>query len=81
MSTGPQAVQVFAYSASDPLDLDPDIIQVLPYFDGRPVDQALAAIEEERGLRVQKDLVRTLSDFEILVPAPEPGRVPKRHSS
>lgn len=72
-SNARDGVRVIAYSGSDPLDLDPVVMQVLPYFDGRPIRGALASIEKKLGLRVEEDLLRKLADFEILVP---PGREP-----
>jgi hypothetical protein len=68
LSTGPENVRVVSYTGSDPLDLAPEVLEILPYFDGRPISQALRAIEKERGLRVEQDLVRKLADFEILLP-------------
>lgn len=69
ISTGHEGVRVVSYTGSDPLDLDPAVMEVLPYFDGRPTTQALASIEKELGIRVEEDLVRKLADFEILRPA------------
>ncbi|MGH7388842.1 MAG: hypothetical protein ACREM3_05220 [Candidatus Rokuibacteriota bacterium] len=60
--------RVSAYSVSDPLDLPKALMDVLPYFDGRTTDQALQAIEDHEGLRIDRTLVRRLVDFEILVP-------------
>ncbi len=68
VSVGREAVRVVAYTGSDPLDLDPAILDVLPFFDGRPAAQALRSIKKELGIRVEADLVRRLADFEILVP-------------
>ena len=55
-------------NSTDPLDLTPGVLEVLPYFDGRPTTEGLAAIRRELGIRVEKDLVRKLTDFQILVP-------------
>lgn len=74
ISASREAIRVSSYTGADPLDLDPDVLQVLPYFDGRPVREALAAIEEEQGMRVEQDLVRRLADFRVLVPATAPVR-------
>ena len=68
LSTSHEGVRVVGYSGSDPLDLDPAVMEVLPYFDGRPTAEALRAIEKELKVRVEDDLVRKLADFEILVP-------------
>lgn len=69
-----EAIRVSSYTGADPLDLDPDVLRVLPYFDGRPVGEALAAIEEDQGVRVERDLLRRLADFQVLVPAIAPVR-------
>jgi hypothetical protein len=73
LSTGRENVRVVSYTGTDPLDLAPEILEILPYFDGRPVSQAVRAIEEERGVRVEEDLIRKLADFEILLPEQSPG--------
>ncbi len=66
VASGVEGVRVVGYSGSDPLDLDPAVLEILPYFDGRPTSQALAAIEKDLHVRVEEDLVRRLADFEIL---------------
>jgi hypothetical protein len=45
-------------------------LDLLPYFDGPPTKEVLRRIQKERGLRLQKALVRKLVDFEILIPPP-----------
>ncbi len=64
-----KVARVSSYSSYDPLDVPAAVMEVLPYFDDRPTDEALAAIEEERGLRLEPDLVRKLVDFGLLVRA------------
>ena len=78
VSTGHEGVQVVAYAGSDPLELDPAILEVLPYFDGRPTADALRTIEKELRVRVEEDLVRKLVDFEILR---DPSAPPKSQPS
>jgi len=68
VSADNKGVRVIGYSGSDPLDLDPAVLEILPYFDGRPTAQVLRAIEKNLHLRVEEDLVRKLADFEILTP-------------
>lgn len=48
-------------------------LDVLPYFDGRPVPEILVQIERERRLRLSPDLLRRLTDFGILVDSGEEG--------
>ncbi len=62
-----RVARVSTYSSYDPLDVPAEVMEALPYFDNRSTDEALAAIEEERGLRLEPDLVRKLVDFGLLV--------------
>ena len=59
-----------SYSEYDPLVLPAELLAVLPRFDGRPVEEVLRVIEEEERLRLDRDLLRRLVDFQILVRAP-----------
>jgi hypothetical protein len=52
-------------------------MELLPYFDGRPVADALAAIADERGVSLDAALVRKMVDFELLVPAGLPDSTPE----
>jgi hypothetical protein len=61
---------VVTYNGYDPLRLPNSLLEALPYFDGRPVIEALRAIEQEKQLRLDLDLVRKLVDFSILMPVP-----------
>jgi hypothetical protein len=63
-------VLVVSYNGHDPLRLPVGLMEALPYFDGRPVADALRAIERKKQLRLDPDLVRKLVDFSILVPVP-----------
>jgi len=72
VASGTRAVRVVSYSGSDPLDLDPAVLEILPYFDGRPTREALRAVEKDLNVSVEDDLVRRLVDFEILAPSKEP---------
>ena len=40
----------------------------MQYFDGRPTEQAITAIANERGIDVDPALVQKLVDFKVLVP-------------
>jgi len=66
------ATRVSTYSGYDPLDVPNQVMELLPYFDGRQTADVLAAIAEERGIRLEPDLVRKLVDFVLLVPAKTP---------
>jgi hypothetical protein len=65
--------RVVSYSAADPLDVPLNLMTTLPYFDGRPTLESLAAIEEKEGLKLSHKLVRKLADFEILVSGESPA--------
>lgn len=58
--------RVVAYSPLDPLTMPEALAPVLHHFDGRPTDEALAAILHEHGIRIDPGLVRRMVDFEIL---------------
>jgi hypothetical protein len=66
------STRVSTYSGYDPLDVPHRVMELLPYFDGRPTEDVLAAIADERGVRLEPDLVRKLVDFMLLVPAKTP---------
>jgi hypothetical protein len=61
---------VVSYNGYDPLCLQGSLMEALPYFDGRPVADALRAIESEKHLRLDRELLLKLVDFSILVPVP-----------
>ena len=61
--------QVAAYSSSDPLVLPMDVLNLLSYFEGRTVDDALQAIRQGTEFEMEPALVRKLVDFGILVDA------------
>jgi hypothetical protein len=65
--TGRERIHVVTYSPYDPLELPRLLVDVLPYFDGRPTAEALSRIRRERGINVEPDLVRRLVDFGVLI--------------
>ena len=62
------AALVVSYTEYDPLSIPKDLMEALPYFDGRPVGEALRAIAREKKLNIDRDLIIKLTDFGILVP-------------
>lgn len=60
--------QVEGYHGSDPLRLSSDLMDVLPLFNGRPTTETLRSLADDRGIGIAPELVRKLTDFEILVP-------------
>ena len=66
---GREGAHAVSYLDTNPLELPAAVLEVLPYFDGRPKRTVLAAIRRDKGVEVADDLVRRLCDFEVLVPA------------
>ena len=62
------AARVTTYNEYDPVDIPRVVMELLHYFDGRPTEEALTAIESERGIRLDPALVRKMTDFALLVP-------------
>lgn len=58
----------FANSVS-PVLMDRRVLDILPYFDGRPVPEALERIRHTAGIEVPEELVLTLVDLGLLVAA------------
>ncbi len=71
--------RVNTYNNFDPLDVPNTVMELLQYFDGRPVVDALAAIADERGVSLDAALIRKMVDFKLLVPPEMP--VSTRESS
>jgi hypothetical protein len=59
--------RVRTYSALDPLEIPGAVMEALGYFDGRPREAALEAIENEKGIKLESRLVQKLCDFDLLV--------------
>jgi len=78
--TGRNAL-VVSYNGYDPLCLPNNLVEALPFFDGRPVADALRAIEKAKRLRLDPDLVLKLADFSIMEPVPKPPVKWKNRSS
>ncbi len=69
LGMGEEGAWALTYSPHDPVGLPALLVSVLHYFDGRPLAEAAQAIAEERGLRLDDALLRTLLDWQVLVPA------------
>jgi hypothetical protein len=74
--TAPGSTLVVSYNAFDPLRLPGELMEALPFFEGRTVKAALGAIAREKPIQLDLDVVRTLVDFEVLLPAAEDGGGP-----
>jgi len=66
---GSETTRVVTYSGFDPLDLPTVALALLPAFDGRPIEEAIAEIEVGAGVRVEPAFVRRLLDFGVLAEA------------
>lgn len=67
---GKQTSRVMTYSPYDPLEVSKAVLDLLPFFDGRPIKDVLKRIQKEKRIRLEKDLIRKLVDFQILIPPP-----------
>jgi hypothetical protein len=54
------------YSEYDPIDVPSAVMELLPYFDGRPTNDVVAAIAAERGIQLEPALVLKMADFALL---------------
>lgn len=59
--------KVAAYSQLDPIALPKVLMDLLPYFDGRPTEEVLSIIRKEKHIKIDQALIRRLLDFRILV--------------
>ena len=60
--------RLVTYCTFDPLEMPPQLLASLHRFDGRPTAEVLRDIAAHDGVTVPEDLLRTLVDFEVLVP-------------
>ncbi len=68
ISMHPEYSLVESYMVYDVLKLPRAVLDLLPYFDGRPTQEALTAFTLASGLKISPSLVRKLVDFKILLP-------------
>lgn len=64
-----QGVTVLTYAAFDPVGIPALLLTALHYFDGRPTEDILRALAEERGLELEERLLRAMVDWQLLIPA------------
>lgn len=57
------------YSSYDPLRMSPELVSVLPHFDGRRTEEVIEELRVRRGIRLDAALVRRMADFRVLVEA------------
>ena len=63
------AAVITTYSGFDPIELPVGLLQLLPLFDGRRVDQVVEEIQQQYDVEIDSGLIRRLIDFEVLIPA------------
>lgn len=68
ISMQPEYSLVMSYMVYDVLKLPRAVLDLLPYFDGRPTQEALTEFTLASGLKITPSLVRKLVDFKILLP-------------
>jgi xanthine/CO dehydrogenase XdhC/CoxF family maturation factor len=72
---GRRGPRIAGYSTMDPVELPRELVGALHFFEGRTTAEALSTIASRAKLRLSRELVRSLVDFGILVPAgAAPGR-------
>jgi hypothetical protein len=73
-------MRVSTYSGFDTLEIPGALMELFPYFNGRPTKDALAAIADERGVCLDHALVRKMVDFGLLNAEPNretpPSNIP-----
>jgi hypothetical protein len=60
-------VRVTSYSPYDPLDIPKQVMEALPYFNGRPLNEALDIITRQKNIPLNSVILQTLLDFGVLV--------------
>jgi hypothetical protein len=63
----PAFAKVRSYSDFDPLRMSRTLYEVLPFFDGRPIEEVQKEMKSAKGATVGLDLLRRLVDHGILV--------------
>ena len=71
---GHDTSRLSTYSGFDPLDIPNLALNLLHYFDGRPISEVIAEITANEGISLEPDLVRKVADFQVLVPPPDSNR-------
>ena len=65
----PGSVRLETYRAYDPIELPQPLFAALARFDGRPTPEVVEEIAARDGFALGPELLRTLGDYEVLVPA------------
>ena len=62
-----ESCKVATYSQMDPIAIPKILLDLLPYFDGRPTEEVLSTIRKEKHIQIDQGLLRKLLDFRVLV--------------
>ena len=73
---GRETTRVSTYSAFDPIDVPSAVMDSLRYFDGRPTEEAMAAIASGMDISLDHSLLRKMVDFALLVPVEGKDQLP-----
>ena len=60
-------VRIWSYGEFNPIDLQKEVVDVLPLFDGRPVEEVLEQIEKQNPFLIDEKLLLQLTDYKILI--------------
>lgn len=63
----PAAATVRSYSDFDPVKMSRALYEVLPFFDGRPLEEVQQDIKSAKGITISLDLLRRLVDYKVLI--------------
>lgn len=66
---GPDFIRLSTYSPYDPIEAPRALLDILPYFDGSPLESVKERLEAQLGVSLEHDFVRRLLDFGVLVAA------------
>ena len=70
VSTGEDYIRVTTYSPYDPLDIPKNLFDVMVYFHGRPLTDALNIITRKLNVPLNSKVTQTLLDFGVLIEEP-----------
>lgn len=71
LETNGERTLVRSYRTTDPLSLSGTLFRILPYFNGRPNEEVVGEIVKKERVFVRPEVLRRLSDYQVLVPRPE----------
>ena len=63
-----EGISAITYASTDPVGIPHTVLSVLHLVDGRPTEEILRHIAEERGIELHEDLIRQMVDWGIFIP-------------